>query len=199
MADDLLKDDEKQKQSILKDAAAKKLDWYSPALMPGENTETQFKLGYFLKLYHVFATNKRLIIVKRFPKNLMEMAYDDVELVEYYTNVEWLKSLYSAALFILAFAFLFGREAIMSQLFNSVPLLAPFIGRGNIFGMNYGALLIFAVLLCAAVYFAGLFVISMLGCLRILLKDQAPFDISTPFSTDIQDLIKAVEFRKMRR
>jgi len=197
MADNQSKDEEKQKQSILKGAAAK-MDWYSPALMPGENTETQFKLGYFIQLYHVFATNKRLIIVKRFPKNLMEMAYDDVELVEYYTNVEWLKSLYSAALFILAFAFLFGKDAIMSQLFNSVPLLAPFIGRGDIFGMNYGALLIFAVLLGSAIYFAGLFVISMLGCLRILLKDQAPFDISTPFSADIQDLIKVVESKKIR-
>src|SRR3989344_4355669 len=92
--------------------------WYNPVLMEGEAVETAFDLGFWtFDLYTIFATNKRLIIVKRFPKNLMEVDYSQIELMEYYTDVEWLKGLYALLGILFSFIFLASHDKVLNSVY----------------------------------------------------------------------------------
>lgn len=175
-----------------------KAEWFTPKLLQGEKILEILHVGMWkFKLYKIFCTNQRLIVLKKFPKNLIDIDYKQIELVEYYTNVEWVKSLYATLFIALAFFFLTAQEAVMKLIFDAVGFIEPILNRGNLFGLSFGGIIIFLGLLFAGIYFFGLFFISLLGSLRILLYEQAPFDITTKMTPEIQDLIRFVEQQKI--
>ena len=172
--------------------------WFTPKLLEGERILETLDVGFWkLKIYRIFATNKRLIVLKKFPKNLMDMDYRQIELVEYYTNVEWMMSVYGMVLIALMFFFLTAQETVMNAIYSNVAFIEPILNRGNLFGLSFGAFIIFLGLLFGGLYFLGMFVLSLLGSLRILLYEQAPFDITTSMTIEIQDLIRFVEQQKI--
>ncbi len=182
-----------QTESGLKDFAR----WFKPTLMPGEKIESTFDLGFWrFDVYTIFATNLRLIVVKRFPKNLMEVNYDQIELMEYYTDVEWLKGLYAFFGFMLSIMFIFNRAAIMEGVYEIIGPLQKLFGAITLFGIPGGELLIFIGALCVSFFFLGLFVMSLFGKLRLILYEQAPFDIITELTPQIQQLIMMVDQKK---
>ncbi len=171
--------------------------WFKPSLLPGEKIESTFDLGFWrFDIYTIFATNQRLIVVKRFPKSLMEVHYEQVELLEYYTDIEWLKGLYAFFGFMLTTMFWFNRSAIMRGLYDLIGPIEKLSTAVTLAGVPAGELLIFLGMLCVSFYFLGLFVLSLFGNLRILLFEQAPFDITTELTPQIQQLIMLVDQKK---
>ncbi|MDO8642968.1 MAG: hypothetical protein Q7R76_05325 [Candidatus Woesearchaeota archaeon] len=192
MAQDMLSNLE-QTETGLKDFAR----WFKPSLLPGEKIESTFDLGFWrFDVYTIFATNQRLIVVKRFPKSLMEVHYEQIELLEYYTDIEWIKGLYAFFGFMLTFMFWFNRSAIMQGLYDLVGSIQKLSSAVTIGGIPAGEWLIFLGMLCVSFYFIGLFVLSLFGQLRILLLEQAPFDITTELTPQIQQLIMLVDQKK---
>ena len=176
------------------------LSWegYHQHLRKQEKIEQTLDVGLF-GLYRIIATNKRIIIVKRFPKNLIETEYENVEFAEYYTNVSWLIGMYSLGLIVLTVLFTINHQRIMDKLFFSVPFLEPLLGATFWWGLSYGAALIIAALGIGAIYYAGSFSTSLFGRLRILLFGQPPIDMVTKMSQEMQDFIQTVEQRNPTR
>jgi hypothetical protein len=172
-------------------------DQYKSYLLDGENIEIVFDLGLrWLKLYRVIATNRRFIIIKKFPKNLIEIDYANIELLEYYTNVDWLYSIYASIIFIVTSIFFINRHAVAEQLAAFLPPLSPIIYAPMLPGVNAGEFLLAITGLCVFGYFFGLFVLSLLGRLRILIYDQPPIDVVSALTSDIQSMIKVFETKK---
>ena len=193
MADEGVFSELTQTESGLKEFAR----WFKPTLLSGEKIESTFDLGFWrLDIYTIFATNQRLIVVKRFPKSLMEVHYEQIELLEYYTDIEWVKGLYAFFGFMLTFMFWFNRSAIMQGIYNLVGSIEKLSTAVMIGGIPAGEWLVFFGMLCVSLYFIGLFVLSLFGQLRILLYEQAPFDITTELTPQIQQLIMLVDEKK---
>ncbi len=170
---------------------------YKDYLIKGETIESVFDLGSrFLRLYRVISTNRRLIIIKKFPKNLIEIDYSNIEIIEYYTNVDWLYSLYAGLLLMVTSIFFFNRHAVIEQIQTFLPPIGPIVMAPLLPGFNAGELLTTLVGLCAFGYFFGLFVLSLMGRLRILIFDQPPIDIVCGLTSDIQTIIKIFETKK---
>ncbi|GEM_PF-4650823 len=172
-------------------------DRYKGYLLEGETIESVFDLGFsILKIYRVIATNRRMIILKKFPKNLLEIDYANIELLEYYTNVDWLYSLYAGLTLIITTLFFMNRHAVITQIDNFIPPIGPILDATLLPNISAGEFLLTGIGLCIFLYFFGLFFLSMLGRLRILIYDQPPIDIISSFTGDIQNLIKIFESKK---
>ncbi len=170
---------------------------YKEYLLEGENIESVFDLGFrFMKLYRVLATNRRLIIIKKFPKNLLEMDYGNIEIIEYYTNVDWLYSIYAGFVMIITALFFMNRHAVISQINNFIPPLGPILDSPLIAGITAGEILLTGIGVCVFLYFFGLFFLSLLGRIRILIYDQPPIDIITSLTADIHGIIKVFETKR---
>jgi hypothetical protein len=200
----------KKPQRVAKPAKAKRpaqgkglfsFNWFQLSKLKGEHVQFQTEVGFgsMLNFYKVMLTNKRFIAIRAFPKNLFETDYRSIEFIEYYTNVEWLRALFSGIFVALAFLFVASRDAIMKELYNMIAPLKPLLSSGNVFGMDFGALIIFLLLVAVALYFGGIFGRSLFGRLRVLVEDQAPLDMIATFTPDIQKLIRTIEARKIRR
>jgi len=171
---------------------------YQQYLLQNEWVEFATTLGFHerFKLYHIVSTNLRLIVIKVFPKNLIELEYKDVEVVEYYTNVAWLQLIYSAFLFFVSVLFFLNHDAIMDKMRLFFPPAEPLLYAGNFFGLTAGSFIVLAVLLVAGVYFFGWWVLSLFGRFRILIYQQAPLEIVTGLTPGVQQLIKLIEQKK---
>lgn len=171
---------------------------YRQYLLQGEQVEFAATLGFHerFKLYHIVSTNLRLIIIKVFPKNLIELEYKDIEVVEYYTNVAWLQLIYASFLSFVSVLFFLNHDAIMDKMRLFFPPAEPLLYAGNFFGLTAGSFIVLAVLLVAAIYFAGWWVLSLFGRFRILIYQQAPMEIVTGLTPGVQQLIKLIEQKK---
>jgi hypothetical protein len=170
---------------------------YKMYLLDNEKIEKVYDVGFYdLPFNIMIATNSRLIIITKFPKNFVEVEYHDVEVVEYYTNVEWLMSLYSAIFVILGVAFFLNRMVVIEKLGLFFPPAEPILMAGNFFGMNVGSVVVVIGMLAGFGYFGSLFGASLFGKLRLLFHEQAPVEIITPFSPRIQEIIKHIETKK---
>lgn len=173
-------------------------DQYAQYLLANEQIEFSATLGFHerFKLYHVLVTNLRLLVIKTFPKNLIELEYKDLEVVEYYTNVAWLQLIYSCFLLFVAVLFYLNNVAILDKFRLFFPPAEPILYAGNFFGMTAGAFIVLAVLLVAGIYFCGWWVLSLFGRFRILIYHQAPLEIVTGLTSGVQELIKRIEQKK---
>lgn len=171
---------------------------YQQYLLPNERVEFAVTMGFHerFKLYHLVVTNLRLIAIKVFPKNLIELEYKDIEVVEYYTNVAWLQLIYSCFLSFVSVLFFLNHAAILDKFRLFFPPAEPLLYAGNFFGMTAGAFIVLAVLLVAGIYFFGWWVLSLFGKFRILIYQQAPLEIVTSLNAPVQQLIKLIEQKK---
>lgn len=179
-------------------------DKYKDLLLEGEHIKEAYHIGFLIfKLYIVLFTNKRLILIKKIPKNVIELDYKDIELVEFYTNIEWLKMFYALLLYVLLYQIFINIDILLEKIVEFIPPLEPLLYAGDFFGMNMGAFFPSAILFIAGTYFAGLFVLSAIGRLRILVYDQPPFDIATLYDKKVTKLIHTFselseEYREQR-
>ncbi len=170
---------------------------YETYLLPGENLEKVFQLGVWkLRFNTVLATNRRILIIRRFPRNLTDIDYPSVEIVEYYTNVEWVRLLFSLLLWILVVLFFANRVIVIQSISDFFPPIAPILTSGQFLGFNAGSFLIVGAFTAGAIYYMGSWIISLFGKLRLIMFDQAPIDVVTSFSKDTQNLIMLLEQRK---
>jgi len=167
-----------------------KFNKYKDLLLDGECIKEAYEVGFLcFRLYVLLFTEKRLILIKKIPKNIIELHYKDIELVEFYTNIEWLKLFYAMMIYVLFYQLFININALLGMIIESVPALEPLLYAGDFFGMHIGSFLPLAALFIAGTYFAGLFVLSAIGRLRILIYDQPPFDIATLYDESVTRLI----------
>jgi len=182
---------------MVKSADESKSSNYSEYLLPSEKVEKVFHLGFSIFKFHtVLATNRRLLIIKRFPRNVADIDYPSIEIVEYYTNIEWIQMLFSGLLWLLAALFFVNRGVVIKGLGDFLPPLAPVLTYGSFLGLNPGTFLIVGAFVAGAIYHMGFWILSFFGKLRLIMFDQAPIDVVTSFDKDTQDLIKLTELRK---
>lgn len=173
-------------------------NWYKPDFHEGERLESVHDIG-ILGLYRIITTNKRLIVVKQFPKNLIETEYTNIEFAEYYTNVSWLSGIYALGIAAISVLFFLNHATIMDKLFTSLPFLEPLLGGRFIWGLSHGAAFILAAMDIWSLFYAGRFGSSLFGSLRILLYGQPPIDIKTKMTKELQQVIQKVEARNPPR
>ena len=171
---------------------------YQQYLLQNEWAEFATTIGFHerFKLYHIVSTNLRLIVIKVFPKNLIELEYKDVEVVENYTNVAWLQPIYSCFLYFVTVLFFMNHAAILDKFRLFFPPAEPLLYAGNFFGLTAGAFIVLGVLVVAGTYFFGWWVLSLLGRFRVLIYQQAPLEIVTELTGGVQQLIKIIEQKK---
>lgn len=170
---------------------------YKEYLLRGEKLEKVFHLGFFVfKMHTVLATNRRILIIKRFPRNLADIDYPSIEIVEYYTNIEWIQMLFAGLLWILAALFFVNRTIVVRGIGEFFPPLAPVLTSGNFLGLNAGSFLLVGSFVAGAIYHMGFWILSFFGKLRLIMFDQAPIDVVASFDEDTQNLIKLIEMRK---
>lgn len=170
---------------------------YKAYLLPNEKLQQVFHLGVWkFKSRTVLATNRRMLIIKKFPRNLVDIDYSSIEIVEYYTNVEWIRLLFSLLLGILGILFSMNQALVIQSIGTFFPPIAPILTSGSFLGVSIGSFLIVGVFIVAAVYYMGFWVISLFGKFRLIMFDQAPIDVVTSFDDDTQKLINLLEQRK---
>jgi len=190
MADDITKKEEKEAFPAKCGAYDPKFDKYKNLLLDGETIKEAYDVGFLcFRLYVILFTGKRLILLKKIPRNVIELDYKDIELVEFYTNIEWLKMFYAILIYVLLYQIFININVLLEKVIEFVPPLEPLLYAGNFFGMNMGTFVPSAMLFVAGTYFAGLFVLSAIGRLRILIYDQPPFDIATIYDSTVTKLI----------
>ncbi len=172
---------------------------YKQYLLQGEKIHGVYNLGLKEEssIYVILTTNIRIIIIKKFPKNLIDIDYDDIEAVEYYTNVDWLYAVYAFFLFLIGFLFTLHNQILLDRVKLVAPPLEPIIST-PIFGVNAGLFIVLAAIVCVGLYFAGLFIISLFGKFRVCIYDQPPIDIVTALTPKIHHLIKVIDARKRK-
>jgi len=162
---------------------------YGKFLLEGEVIKGHYHAGNF----HVVITDQRAIFLKKFPKNLKEFNFKDLELVEYYTMVDWLKCGY--AVFYLVFFLLFLRyhHFFWMKIVQLIPPAAEFLNFKLFWNVNVPAAIILIYLLVMFFRDAYRFIASFFGKLRILPKKLGPFDIVTSMTSDVEKVIQILE------
>ena len=165
---------------------------YSRYLLKEEQLIRAYKIG-FKEMNTVLLTNLKIIILEKFPRNQIEVEYKDVEVVEYYTYIKWLELLYAVVAF-LAPVILF---ALKEQLKEEISKLVP-VAESVAHSSTTEIIIIIVVI--AAIFFGlfklGVFLLSLMGKFRILLYEQAPVEITTKCTTEVEELIKQIEQKK---
>ena len=162
---------------------------YGKFLLPGEEIKAHYVVGH----YNIVFTAGRLIILKKFPKNILEFNFKDIELVEYYTDIRWLHSLYFAGYFAGTIIFALFHSSLWTYVVDIIPIAKRFFDFNPFFGMNVLAFLIFLYLLYMALYDLYHFVTSFIGRLRIMPRSMGPTDIMCKLTPDVEKTIQKLE------
>ncbi len=138
--------------------------------------------------YHIIATKSRVTIEKNLHKSLVTFKINDIESVEYTTEVKWMSAI--RAFFWLAFAYVFyfqlgtAKISFWSFFFNL---------EGLIYVIRLLALLFFVLGLIAL----HSFVTSFTGRLKIRLRyTSSPVEIYSNFNRQIPELISYIEAKR---
>lgn len=151
------------------------------------------KSVYSISTTKLILTNERLIVIKFFPKVQIKIDYKNIEYVEYFTNIYW-RYLFISLGCIFAFLFIFSfHDNLSVQLQNLVPFLAPILTKKVISQYNIFSFILSIVFICSFLIIGWKFVDSLFGRLRITIKDQAPVDIISKLTTQVQSFIKEME------
>lgn len=176
------------------------IEEYRYYLLPDEDLRKIYHIGILnINLYKILLSDSRLIVIKRFPKNVVELKFKNIELAEYYTNVEWLRLFFGLGFVGLIILFLISSDFILQRFIDFLPPLEEVLLAGPVLGMRVGTIILLLVLLLGAFYYLGVFVNSLFGRLRIIIYEQAPLDILTPFNREVADIIRTVEAYKGER
>lgn len=164
---------------------------YGRFLLADEVIESTYHIG----LHSLLITNKRLLVLEKFPKNVSEYYFHDLELVEFYTTIQWLRALYAALYLFGAVIFAVYHLAMWEKLVAVFPPSATFFNFRPLFGFDLATLVIVGYL---SVYFCVEFVhfvSSFFGRLRILPKDVGPKEIITRFTPDVEEFLSKIEIK----
>ncbi|MFC1682040.1 hypothetical protein ACFL0X_00295 [Nanoarchaeota archaeon] len=162
---------------------------YKELVIPqGERALGNFRVGN----NRMLCTEKRLIVVKKFPRNLLEIPYGNIEAVEYYTLIKWWNLAYGL-MFALITSLVFAKSNSFWLFFEGLfPNSASALDIEILFDLNIVMFIVVFVLLFFTIKHFVYFTISLFGKLRILPKDEGPVDIITSYTNDVKGLLKAV-------
>lgn len=162
---------------------------YGKFLLPGEEIKAHYMIGH----YNIVFTAGRLILLKKFPKNILEFNFKDIELVEYYTDIRWLHLLYFAGYLAGAVIFFLFHNFLWDKIVEFIPITGRFFEFQPFLGLNILALLIFIYLVYMTIYDLYHFATSFIGRLRIMPKAMGPTDIMCKLSPDVEKVIQKLE------
>ena len=185
-------DSNKDLSFIEKTAEIDKYAEFSKYLTDDESVAQSYTIGR----YTVLLTNQRIIMIKKFPRNITKIEYEDIELVEYYTDVNWAKLVYSVVFGVLSLIFYLVGDFIFRKISVALPFIIPLIKTSIALDMSLLTLVLFAVF--TILFFSNLYAFfdSFMGRLRVIPKKQGPKDIITKLTKDVQEIIAALETKK---
>ncbi len=172
------------------DIALELIARYGKFLLEGEEITSYFHIGLNSM---VLITNHRFIFLRKFPRMLKAFYFKDIELVEYFTIVQWSHLGYSLFYLGFASAFLKIHHILWKQLVSFLPFTSAVLNFKVLADFNLPALIIAGYLLFYFVSDAYFFATSFIGKLRILPKHLGPVDIMTPLTSEIEHLIQRIE------
>lgn len=157
-----------------------------------ETISAAYKIGF----YHFLLTNEGLILLRNFPRNFIKLEYKDIELVEYYTFVQWGKLTWFIVLSVFSYLFYMLEDVFFSKLMLALPFLKPLLRKDLFIEMNLLGLGIFVVLIIFTIVNAYGFFTTLFGRIRILPYREAPIDVITKMTRPVQDFIIEMENKK---
>ncbi|GEM_PF-1411374 len=144
----------------------------------------------------VLATDKRVIILKKFPRSFTEAKYPEILALEHKTYVLW-ENFLKALLFLAAGVFLYNYSASNNLAMPIYDIVSQYLPElTGIFSVGViKSLLSIAVILLIALGVINTirFVSSARGHLRIRLKTGTSIRIRTAFTPQVRELIKLIE------
>ncbi len=193
LVEEMLKANLDQTQSFLeKTDATSQFSQYSSYLTEDENITTNYKIGFYV----ILITNIRVIIIRRFPKTITKIDYDDIELIEYYTDIEWKKLIYGI-IYGLAALILFIFDALISpKLAKTIIFLAPYFKTDFVLGINPITFTIIVIFTILCIRYCISYYDSVKGRLRIVPRKQGPKEIVTKLTKEVQEFINFMELKK---
>jgi hypothetical protein len=162
---------------------------YGKFLLPGEQIKSTHSVGF----YNVVFTENRVILLKKFPKNILEFNFKDIELVEYYTDIQWLHLLYFFGYFFGSVIFFFYHSFLWENIVMFASITQRFFDFQPFLGMNVLAILIFVYLIYMALRDLYYFVASFTGKFRIMPRVMGPTDIMCKLTGDVERVIQVIE------
>ncbi len=163
---------------------------YGKLLLEGEEIKSYFEVGFN---HIVLITSARLIFIRKFPKHLKEFKFNEIEIVEYFTNVQWLRLFYSIFYLVFFIVFLQFNDFFWRKLVELAPSTVTVLNVKLFLGLNIPAFVILIYLFAMFVYDGYTFGTSFLGKLRIMPKHLAPVDIITKMTSDVERIIEILE------
>lgn len=164
---------------------------YGHFLTEGEEIKFKYEIG----LYHVVITTKRLILLRKFPKALVEFNLENIELVEYYTNVKTIKGLWGAGYLLGSVLFYLYNNILWERLIKLIPISDNFLSIHPFFGLNLIALIILGYCLTMGVLDLSNFLLSFIGRVRVMPKGVGPTDIISKMTPEVETFIQTMQER----
>jgi len=162
---------------------------YGKFLTQGEEIKFKYNIG----MYIAVVTTKRLILLKKFPKELIEFNLENIELVEYYTNVKTYKALWAVAYLVGSGLFYFFNDILWQRLIMIIPIADKFLYIHPFFGLNIIALIILGYCLAMGLYDLSNFILSFVGRVRVMPKDIGPTDIIATMTPEVEQFIQTMQ------
>lgn len=160
-------------------------------MLQDETIESAYHIG----LFTLVITNKRLLVLEKFPKNVTEYYFSDLELIEYHTTINWIRGGY-ALLYLLGFSFFWiFHVRIWQKVVALLPDSAAFFNIRPFLELDIGSLIILGYLLVYFFMDLSTFGLSFVGRLRILPKDLGPKELIAKYNADVEEFIDQIELK----
>lgn len=164
---------------------------YGKFLTEGEEIKFKYDIG----LYHAVITTKRLVLLRKFPKALVEFNLENIELVEYYTNVKIIKAFWGTGYLIGSVLFYVYNEILWDRLIKLIPISQNFLSIHPFFDLNLITLIILIYCFTMAIIDLTHFILSFIGRVRIMPKAIGPTDIISFMTPEVENFIQTMQER----
>ncbi len=164
---------------------------YGKFLTEGEEIKFKYDIG----LYHAVITTKRLVLLRKFPKALVEFNLENIELVEYYTNLKTTKAVWAAGYLIGSILFYLYNAVLWERLIKLIPISQNFLSVHPFFGLNLIALIILGYSVSMGIIDLAHFILSFVGRVRVMPKGIGPTDIISQMTPEVETFIQTMQER----
>ncbi len=164
---------------------------YGKFLVEGEEIKFKYDIG----LYHTVVTTKRLILLRKFPKTLIEFKLENIDLVEYYTNIKTYKGIWAAAYIIGSVLFYLLQDVLWNRLALIIPIAKKFLITTPFFNLNLIAIIILCYCVTMGIYDFSSFVLSFTGRVRVMPKGLGPTDIISRMTPQVEEFVQTMQER----
>ncbi len=162
---------------------------YGKFLTAGEEIKFKYTIGFYI----IVITTKRLILLRKFPKQLIEFNLETIEIVEYYTNVKTMKGLWAAGYILGGILFYFFQDIFWNRLSLLIPPAQSMLDLNIFFGLNILSVIILVYVIVMGTIDLCSFLLSFLGRVRIMPKGIGPTDIITTMKPDVEEFIQTMQ------